>query len=247
METKLIIVICQFIVVAQGDLSGSTEVTYATANNQTEDIIWYTEVFSDRMLINILLLLLGKSTASQTIFGTGNSQTSSTIIGTGTMNTKGLFWGSDDTTSGVKIFGMENWWSNQWRRVAGYVVDNGTQKVKMTYGQLDGSTTNGYNSTGEGYISISGSTADATSGDFISKMLFTPYGLIPIKATGSATTYYTDGLWFAKTSIYYLLCGGRAGFTYTSGALVMDLSDSFSYYATTICTALSCKPLASIT
>lgn len=230
----------------QGDLSGSTEVTYATANNQTEDIIWYTEVFSDRMLINILLLLLGKSTASQTIFGTGNSQTSSTIIGTGTMNTKGLFWGSDDTTSGVKIFGMENWWSNQWRRVAGYVVDNGTQKVKMTYGQLDGSTTNGYNSTGEGYISISGSTADATSGDFISKMLFTPYGLIPIKATGSATTYYTDGLWFAKTSIYYLLCGGRAGFTYASGALVMDLSDSFSYYATTICTALSCKPLASI-
>lgn len=231
----------------QGNISGSAGITYATANNQTEDIIWYTEVFSDRVLINILLLLLGKSTDSQTIFGTGNTKTSSTIIDIGTMNTKGLFWGSNDTISGVKIFGMENWWGNQWRKTAGCVVDNGTQKVKMTYGQLDGSTTNGYNPTGEGYISISGSTADETSGGFISKMLFTPYGLIPIKATGSATTYYTDELWFKATSISYLMCGGRAGQTYTSGALAIDLSDPFSYSSDTACTAISCKPLASIT
>ena len=231
----------------QGNISGGTGITYATANNQTEDIIWYIEVFSDRVLINILLLLLGKSTDSQTIFGTGNTQTSSTVIDMGTMNTKGLFWGSNNTTSGVKIFGMENWWGNQWRKTAGCVVDNGIQKVKMTYGQLDGSTTNGYNPTGEGYISISGSTANETSGGFISKMLFTPYGLIPIKATGSATTYYTDELWFTTTSISYLMCGGRAGQTYTSGALAIDLSDPFSYYSDTACVAISCKPLASIT
>ena len=78
-------------------------------------------------------------------------------------------------------------------------------------------------------------------------MLFTPYGLMPIKATGSATTYYTDELWFKATSISYLMCGGRAGQTYTSGALAIDLSDPFSYSSETACTAISCKPLASIT
>ena len=124
------------------------------------------------MLINLLLLLLGKSTNSQTIFGFGNTETSSVVINTGKMNTKGLFWGSNNTTSGVKIFGMENWWGNQWRRIAGCVVDNGIQKVKMTYGQSDGSTINGYNSTGSGYISspknltAEGYTLYKVSGDF---------------------------------------------------------------------------------
>ena len=229
---------------SQSKTSGSSEITYAIANNKAGDLIWYTEIYSDRMLINLLLLLLGKSTNSQTIFGFGNTSTSSAVINTGKMNTKGLFWGSNNTTSGVKIFGMENWWGNQWRRIAGCVLDNGIQKVKMTYGQSDGSTINGYNSTGSGYISINNSTADTSSGSYISKMLFCPYGIIPIKAIGSATTYYTDGLWFKQSGTYYALCGGCVERTYISGALTIDLSDPLSYYSSTVCSAISCKPLA---
>ena len=91
------------------------EVHLAELNNQQEDKIWYTEVFSDRMLINLLLLLIGKSTNTRAVFGNGNNNsfvsTSNTgVKATGTMNTKGLFWGNTDNITGVKVFGMEHWW-----------------------------------------------------------------------------------------------------------------------------------------
>ena len=42
--------------------TATTEINLAKANNQDNNIIWYTEVYSDRMLISLLLLLIGKST-----------------------------------------------------------------------------------------------------------------------------------------------------------------------------------------
>lgn len=229
--------------------SCTSEITYAKANNLTSDIIWYTELFNDRMLINLLLLLIGKSADTQTVFGTGNNNsyvsTSNTgVKNTGTMNTKGLFWGNQDNVSGVKVFGMEHWWGNQWRRIAGWINDKGTQKIKMTYGQSDGSTTDEYNETGSGYISIGGDTPRGASGGYISKMLITDNGLIPTIASGSATTYYCDGLWFNNSQVDYARVGGYSGNISLVGALCSNLnaasSDSYWY----IGAALSCKPLA---
>ena len=143
--------------------TATTKITYAKANNTGSDIIWYTELFNDRMLINLLLLLIGKSTDTQTVFGTGNnhsyvSNSNTGIKNTGTMNTKGLFWGNQDNVSGVKVFGMEHWWGNQWRRIGGWINDRGTQKIEMTYGQSDGSTNDGYNLDSTGYITVANST-----------------------------------------------------------------------------------------
>ena len=229
--------------------TATTEITYAKANNTSSDIIWYTELFNDRMLINLLLLLIGKSTDTQTVFGTGNnnsyvSNSNTGIKNTGTMNTKGLFWGNQDNKSGVKVFGIEHWYGNIWRRIGGWINDKGTQKIKMTYGQSDGSTSDGYNETGSGYISIGGATPSGTSGGYISKMLITDNGLIPTIASGSATTYYCDGLYFNNSKVDYVYVGGDSSSHSLVGALYSAFYDTSSRAYWNLGAALSCKPLA---
>ena len=63
-----------------------TEINYAKNNNTGSDIIWYTEVFSDRKLLELLLLLIGKSTNTQTVFGAGNNNSSVSESNTGANN-----------------------------------------------------------------------------------------------------------------------------------------------------------------
>lgn len=225
------------------------EIDYAKANNTGSDIIWYTEVFSDRKLLELLLILIGKSTDTETVFGAGNNNsyvsTSNTgIKNSGTMNNKGLFWGSNDNVSGVKVFGMEHLWGNIWRAVAGWINDKGTQKVKMTYGTFDGSTTDGYNFDGSGYIYIPNSTTSGTSGGYTSKMLMTENGLIPVVASGSASTYYCDRLWFNNSQIRYPLVGGYSNLKSPLGVFYSTLSYSSSDAGWYFSVSLSCKPIA---
>ena len=228
--------------------TADTEITLAKANNLTSDVIWYTEVFSDRMLINLLLLLIGKSTDTKTVFGAGNNNayvsTSNTgVKNTGTMNTKGLFWGNQDNVSGVKIFGIENWWGNQLRRIAGWINDKGNQKIKMTYRQMDGSSIDGYNTDGSGYIAI-GCTPNGANGGYISKMTVTKNGLIPTVASGSATTYYTNGMYFRNSQVNYAVAGGGTTNGLLVGAFYTNLHNLASYTQWNSNTSISCKPLA---
>ena len=217
----------------------------ATANNETSDAIWYTEVFSDRTLINLLLLLIGKSTDAQTIFGSGYYNLS-TPINSGTMDNKGLFWGEQNGTNGVKVFGMENYWGNQWRAIAGWIIaDYGMQKIKLTYGTSDGSTVNGYNETGNGYIEINGSAPTGRSSAYITRMICDHNVLLPKATDGSSTTYYCDRYAFSIGNDYYYAVVGD-----TNTAFVGPFATAINSTAGGICgsighaTALSCKPLA---
>lgn len=229
------------------------EITLATANNTSGKNLWYTETYSDRFTINMLLLMMACTTDTQTAYGNGNiyyaSNAASSLLKSGTMNDKGLFWGSDATTThlGVKVFGMENWWGNQWRRIAGYINDNGTQKVKMTYGKADGSALTAYNTTGNGYHTIASSTPDGTSGGYLDKMILDKVGgMIPKTASGSATTHYTDCLYFKNSQANYALVGGFCNNGLSCGALASNVSFLHTDTAWYIGTSLSCKPLANI-
>ena len=219
--------------------NASTEITYAKANGAD----WYTEVLADRLLIQDLLVMMAKSTDCQTAFGNGVCSANS-AIGQGTMNTKGLFWGSNNQTSGVKVFGMENWWGNLWRRTAGYINANGTQKVKLTRGTKDGSTAADYNTDGTGYISVASATPAGTSGGYISSMKTEKYGRLPVTASGSATTYECDGLYFNNYQVDYALFGGGWGDSLVVGPFFAVLYAAASYSRSHIGAALSCKPLA---
>ena len=220
----------------------ATEISLASANGAG----WYTEVLADRLLIQELLVLMAKSTDTQTAYGTGRCASGNTAaIGQGTMNTNGLFWGSTDQTSGVKVFGMENWWGNLFRRTAGWINANGTQKVKLTQGTHDGSTATDYNLNGAGYLTLAGATPAGTSAGYISDMKNDlPFGRIPVTAGGSSSAHEADGLWFDNGVVSYAIVGGLWNVALLCGAFCVALHSTASGVSTGTGAALSCKPLA---
>lgn len=225
------------------------EINYAVANNKNGEHAWYTEVMCDRQLINLLMLLIGGDTNTQTVYGGGNcnsyvSTSNTGIKKSGLLDDKGMFYGKNDHVSPMCAFGIENYYGNTWRALAGWINDHGTQKVKMTYGQSDGSTADGYNTTGEGYVTIPDATPSGTSGGYISACKFDECGLIPKQASGSATTYYADGIWLDNSLVNYALVGGPSGAGLHVGAFGSHLGGAASIANWSIGASLSCKPLA---
>jgi hypothetical protein len=219
------------------------EVTAATANNPSGKNMWYTEVWADYCLIFDLLCLMGKSLDVQRTFGQGLSSGSETAMRayvTGTHNAKGLFYGDiSGTSTAVKVLGMENLWGCRWHGVAGLINDNGTLKVKMTYGVADGSTAVGYNTTGSGYLNY-GSTY-GTNG-FVKKMQAdNTMGYKIIETVGTDATYYCDYHYVNNSQSNYALLGGNSADGADCGFFV-NLAAEAAYTAWHIGGSLSCKP-----
>lgn len=231
--------------------TGATEVTYANANNVNGKVEWDTETWCDRTLIDILLLMIGKNTNTQAVFGQGyttGGSAASSLANTGTLNGKGQWFGSstnNSKTAGVKVFGMEHWWGNIWRRVRGLLNMSGTVKYKLTYSQVDGTTQDGYDATGSGYKTVTNGTPGGTSGGYANVAVFNEDGIFTKTASGSETTYYCDGLWFNNSQANYAFVGGDCYYAALCGALCVSLANAFSYAYWTVGAALSCKPLAS--
>lgn len=219
--------------------TASQEMTYARANGTGYEI----EQYVDRLLINILLIIMGKSTDTQDVFGRGMSENAgdeNLLLKTGTMNSKGLFWGENAGTAGVKVFGMENYYGNQWRRTVGLILANGIVKVKLSPSTKDGSKATNYNTDGTGYIEIPNSTPSGTSGGYIKDMLYTALGMFPTSIAGSSSTYYPDGCWFNNEIIAFALFGGHlyngrlcgafsVALAYGAGSAWWDIGASLSY------------------
>lgn len=225
------------------------EITTALANNVDGSHSWYTDVACDHALFTLLCILISDDSNSQNVYGHGNnnsyvSVSNTGVKKTGTLDGKGAFFGYADDKNCVKILGCENPYGNIWKALAGWINDKGTQKVKMTYSQADGSTVDGYNLDGTGYITIPDSTPAGTSGGYISKMIFTDYGMIPKQASGSATTHYADGLRFNNGQVNYALVGGSSDHGLLVGAFCSVLNAPASAACWDIGAALSCKPLA---
>lgn len=205
--------------------TAATEITYAKANGAD----WYTEVLADRLLVQDLLVMMGRSTDGQTVYGSGRSASSnSSAVNTGTMNTRGMFWGSNNGTDGVKVFGMEHLWGNLWRRTAGWINANGTQKVKLTRGTHDGSTATDYNTDGSGYLTVSGATPSGSSGGYINSMKTETFGRIPVTASGSSSTFEADGLYFNNSQVDYAFVGGNWNNDLMCGPFYANLNNTAS-------------------
>ena len=233
--------------VTQSLAGGATgEINAAKGNNKDSNVCWFIEVLADRILINFLLILMGKSTDTQTVFGRGldsGSQAALTAYRTGALDASGMFFGYSDGSHGVKVFGMENYWAAQWRRHAGFVKVGAAEKIKLTYGQQDGSTVDGYNTDGSGYIDI-GVTPDGSSGGYISEMAFNEYGAFPKTMSGSATIHFCDGCWFNNGATTYAMFGGHSNNGLYCGAFSSNLGDSAGIVYWSFGAAVSYKPLA---
>ena len=233
-------------------LAGTAEITAAKANNPGASEMWNIECLADRILINFLLILMGKSTDTQTVFGQGLNASGTEAINdsfrTGVHNAKGLFYGTNSGaaatyTNAVKVFGMENYYGFQWRRTNGYILASGVQKVKLTYGQEDGSGVDGYNTDGANYVSL-GITPAGTSGGYIDEMQFNDKGMFPKNAGGDSTHDYCDGLWFNNGISAFALFGGSSSSSALVGAFYCNLYSAVSSAYWGNGAAVSCKPLA---
>lgn len=221
--------------------TGTTELSHAKANGNG----WSTECYGDWTLIKHLLVLMSKSLNIQAKYGYGRCSTSnSTAIGQGTMNGKGRFWGDNSQTNGVKIFGMENWYGNIWRRIEGYVTNSsGVQLVKMCYGTRDGSTADAYSTDGTGYVSM-GTTSGASGSGIQNMHINNKCGVVPKALTGntSPTTYFSDGHWYNNSC--YAFVGGNWHYGLRVGAFYSSVTLAVSSTDASIGAAVSCKPLS---
>ncbi len=178
--------------------AGATEISYAEANG----VGHYISTWSQRFFITALLILISKSTNGQAKFGQGNSS-SAAYIAPGALKSVGQFWGDDAVDAAVKVFFVENFWGNYWKRCAG-----------LLYAQADGHVytrnTPPYNDTGSGYDD-SGKSLSGTSGTHLVTMTIVNNALVPVAGGGAETQYYCDGLWYATPGaglFHYALVGG---------------------------------------
>jgi len=235
-------------------LSGTTDCANETmvnlrtkaANNGSG---WEIDRMVDWLLINDLLVLMSKSRNGQAKYGDGWTYgiVSTSYLSSGTLNDKGLFYGKNDTSkTAVKVFGMENWWGNRERFLVGWIFSatssnhNGVQKVKLTYGNQDGSSGTGYNLTGSGYIDVPNSSPTGYSGGLVKWVVgsvATEYGLIPkdTSSDGSATTYACDGFSYGNSqdpTTHVAQVGGDCSDTKEAGPSYASLKLDTTYAAT---------------
>lgn len=227
-----------------GNTTGAVECTRATANNTTSKTEWYTEVWSDRLLLSALHILIGKSLDSQKTFGNGISSGSQAVkeaYVTGSLDDKGMFYGDISRTStAVKTFGIENFWSLVYHRIAGCVQVDGVLKTKLTFGKIDGSDTVGYNGTGTGYVN-SGNIS--TSNGYARAMEFNERGFMTKDVSGGASNKYYCDYYYYNTGNRYLLVGGNSDIGINAGLCFFHLNNAFSYSYWSFSASLSLKPL----
>lgn len=226
-----------------GNSTGQIEVDSAVIHNPNGKRMWYTDVYCDRILINALLILMGKSLNTQKVFGRGlvtGSQTAKEAYVTGTLDTKGMFWGSTTTgNSAVKVFGIENFWGCVWRRIAGCIQTDGTYKVKLTYGTYDGTSVIGYNSDGTGYLKQGG--LSTTSGWVKTMKISDKFGFMPKTTVGGADSTYYGDYYYYNSGTRCFFAGGASLYGSDCGAFCLYLT-AFSVASWDFATALSCKP-----
>ena len=228
----------------------------AKANNPTGVDIWDMEVYADNLLIELLLILIGKSTNGQAVFGEGLHTSGSDAVNdafvSGQHDDKGLFYGTNrgaaaTYTNAVKVFGMENFWGFMWRRELGYMNVTGTNKYKLTAGTADGSTAEDYvvSNTAADYDGYKvGAALPTASGTYINKMTFNDEIMTPTAASGTASTHYCDGLWTNLNAVCLSFRGGHSNNAAHVGPLCRLLNSAASVAHWYLGAAPSLKPLS---
>ena len=153
--------------------------TYAEANGDGYSQQYWGAV----TLMQIFTVLLTKSTDSQSALGRGYVDGNSEFIKNGGTTKKGLFYGEKSGKEQMKFLGIEDFWGNRYEWVDGLATD--TNRMWL----INDKNTN-YNDAGDGYTKH-GECFD--SNGYISQVDGkTNTGFIPVKTSGSSSTYYAD-------------------------------------------------------
>ena len=248
-------------------------------SNNRASIGWFTEIYADIQLINNLLILIGKNLDTQYVFGNGNMNGNNSSSGKYTVNNgvlytgahtydanmdpqynvlnkAGLFWGSTSDKLAVKVFGMENWWGNQYRRYAGHINKSSSNTstynhfIKNTFGTEDGSTSVGFNTDATGYIDTLCETPDTgyiKSCKFINNVTYGgntyKVGNFLASATGGGSSQFYCDYFYKANSTTYAFRGGTSDFGLSCGTFFINVSVGASGVVWRNGAALSFKPV----
>ena len=141
-------------------------------------------------------------------------------------------------TYATKFIGIENPWGDIYRYCAGVIMnsDYATILIKHTYSVVDGSTINGYNDSGTGYINTG--LKIPTSNGYITKMQGNSQCITaPMSIGGSDTTHLSDYMYRGSTGLFINGSGGPS----SCGLFSWDSADSPSYSDVSFGAALSFK------
>ena len=198
----------------------------ATANGSG----WNIGTWGQRMLINSLLWIIGKSDDTQTTFGRGNCNSYTDkvtsgggdssyyyMIATGNLYNKGQFFGYNDNYHQVKVFHIEGWWGDRYNFIHGLMTNGSNIMVSFT---------GPYNYTGRGYTTVSGMTSSVSG--YATTTSTNEYGRFATAASGSETTYTCDYWWHNKSSTYFARVGGNCYYGSACGASCVLVSFSSS-------------------
>lgn len=200
--------------------------------------LWYTYTWSMWQLMTDLMVLMGKSTNTQKVFGNGNYQGGTYVIAnnSGLLFDKGQFWGSSGTKDTLKVFHTERACGES-DRVAGIIRDEDKVFVKMTR------ENSGYRvSDTVGMIELNLPTLPTDAG-YIKGMNYSEYGRIPIGNTGGEGMYYcgladyrrTNALAYGQVGLY-----SRA-YPSNAGAFTFSLLQDPNLKDTGLGTGLTCE------
>ena len=216
-------------------LTTENQIAGARANGSK----WYINSWSQRELIRTLLVLMGKSTDTQSVFGNGNCQSATSasgLLATGTLKDKGQFYGYSSNNQQVKVFHIEGFWGDQWIRTAGIINSGGKIYAKMT---PEGT---GYRVTEVTGYTDTGVATPTASQSFISSMQCSQYGMIPTAVSGSGSTFFCDGMWSNNSQLDYLIAGaGATSAPALGGAFCFHVHDAPSNAYWDIGCGLSCE------
>lgn len=196
--------------------TASTEINYAGNVGPAANITSWSQAHT----VGVLMLMMGKSTNTQAVFGNGHysgGSSAGSLLTTGGTLTKGQFYGTSGNTY-MKAFYIENFYGDRWDRINGLVTNASTQVLaKMTPP---------YNLTGDGYTNT-GIVPSGTSGGYVSQAsVNTEYGIIGKTVSGSDSTYWADGMWYAASC--FALFGGSCGDGLRVGAFYVSLGAAAS-------------------
>ena len=145
---------------------------------------WQYDDWMNTCMVVDLLFLMGKSTDLQGTFGMGNCSNTFRNI-TGQTLDKGMFNGRDDSKKSVKFFYLENYYGDTYNRKYGCISNNNKDILIKPYPPYSTDTNNP-----PGYINVVKYNGSVTG--YISKTKMSEYGMIPIEAKGSDSTYIPD-------------------------------------------------------
>lgn len=210
------------------NLTATNDINYCQANGTGYNPIDH----SKWSALQDLLVLISKTTDSQTAFGYGimsgstprNTNSDSSIM-IGRFNGDQVMYNIP-----VKTFHLENLWGNTQTRLAGILVSSNGRPMIRPYGP--------FTATSPDSVTLSNVTIWSNTDSYITSGIETPYGFFATTFGGSLSTYECDGIYNCTNGSTMLgskgyLAGGRCSdgsmvglFAFNSNMIITSPSGS---------------------